>query len=221
MFAALPPAASTRASSPDETMSKPAPSRANTFSTARLLLAFTATWTVARRPVAGVGVSAIRVGQRGARIDVERRAELFGERRGGDAFDVQHAVGVRECGLSHAFGLLTRWPVGSAQWRTISRGGRGGGRRGRGEISDRRRARARAASPDVSGTSPHRRRRCRRWRGASAGGGGRSAGRWPEAAARRAYRAVRADRSRRVRAGGNGQSRYNRAHPKDDSHRCP
>ncbi len=47
---ALPPAASTRASSPPETMSKPAPSRANTFSTPRLLFAFTATWSDARRP---------------------------------------------------------------------------------------------------------------------------------------------------------------------------
>ena len=38
---ASPPAASTRASSPPETMSKPAPSRASSASTARLEFAFT------------------------------------------------------------------------------------------------------------------------------------------------------------------------------------
>ena len=41
-FAGSPPAASTRASSPPETMSKPLPRRAKTFSTARLEFAFIA-----------------------------------------------------------------------------------------------------------------------------------------------------------------------------------
>ncbi|MNN37537.1 hypothetical protein D3C81_1514890 [compost metagenome] len=47
---ASPPAASTRLSSPPETMSNPAPSLANTCSTARLELAFMAYWTCALRP---------------------------------------------------------------------------------------------------------------------------------------------------------------------------
>ncbi len=65
VFSALPPAASTRASSPPETMSKPAPSRANTFSTARLLFALTATWIGRAAAGASIGVGVLRLGQRG------------------------------------------------------------------------------------------------------------------------------------------------------------
>ena len=49
-LARVPPAATTRFSSPPETMSNPAPSRAKTFSTARLELAFTAKHTKAETP---------------------------------------------------------------------------------------------------------------------------------------------------------------------------
>ncbi|VVN48507.1 hypothetical protein PS662_06117 [Pseudomonas fluorescens] len=50
ILSALPPAARTRSSSPRETMSKPAPRRARTFSTPRLELALTAKQTMLGMP---------------------------------------------------------------------------------------------------------------------------------------------------------------------------
>jgi hypothetical protein len=55
---------------------------------------------------ARVCVGVPRIGQRRARIDVKWGAELFGERDGRYAFDVQRAVDVGKCGTSHARVLL-------------------------------------------------------------------------------------------------------------------
>ena len=70
---------------------------------------------------ASAGVRVPRLGERGARIDVQRRAELFGERDGGHAFGVQHAVDVVKCGSSHAKVLLSGGDGGSRQRSRSSR----------------------------------------------------------------------------------------------------
>ena len=81
VLAGAPPAASTRSSSPRETMSKPAPRRARTLSTPRLELAFIAKQTMRHAgQCVGIAVDAPRWG---TGIDVERGTETLRERREG------------------------------------------------------------------------------------------------------------------------------------------
>ena len=104
------PAASARSNSPPDTTSAPRPQSAIRRSTARLGLAFTAnaTWTLRRLPQtvehrAGVAF------QRGARIDVDRRADLRRDPRQGHPFGVQLAVDQLE--MVHVWGVLFRGKV--------------------------------------------------------------------------------------------------------------
>ena len=176
--------------------------------------------------LAGIGVSLIGVGQRAARIHVERRAELFGQRRGRNAFDLQHAFGAREYGLSHEFsgsadalGQLAR----SAQWQRLFAGRRGFGCRC--DAGDFRLSSGESESGcagcvgNVAGTSRRCRRCCSRRRRIARRqrrhAGGTSRNRRCDGHIKRSALTTRGEQ----RAGGNGQSRYNRAHPENDLHR--
>ena len=181
--------------------------------------------------VAGIGVSFIRVGQRTARIHVEWCAELLGQRRGRNAFDLQHAFGARECGLSHEFSGFTDALAGWRQARKgngtqrLFAGGRGFGCDA--DAGDFRLSSGESESgvPDVSGTSPVLHQTMRTMPRARlaplAGNGGMLAGRRRERRRDGHIERSTLTTGGEQRAGGNGQSRYNRAHPEDDLHYCP
>ncbi len=96
IFDGAPPAATTRSSSPPETMSKPAPSLASTLSTARLELAFTAIADQVLSPFKGPAVFHKSFFQRGPGIDVAGSAVQGCDRADGNIFCVQAALTIGE-----------------------------------------------------------------------------------------------------------------------------